>query len=632
MALAASIPQNAIVAKYLPVLLEQGLEKVPASHRKATVAYAMSLLADPVTGFWWFWLNLAWIRVKGDGKKAGWQRACPGGKPRINENGRGWEWQAEISKLLTIYDTLLILKARQIGFTYLLANLVVWAAIHSPNGAGIAVIANKTQTAKRLMQRSLQTYNRLPQWLKDEVPMLNPAISRMVFANGSIVEPYSGDPDAARSDDATWVFVDEVGELERLDDFYASIESIADDGGHLILCGTAKNNGLEGYVRDSAEGDTVAEAVVELECGETMHLPVTLGENNMHFLFVPDRVHPNRTDEWRAKKIRSFKGNLRNFEREHPQTWQEAFIAQGGGYFDSKALASALYVCRDLFEARDQRGHLVAARDNPYDVKFVPDAYGHVVRHATEEEFHALMEMRRPFAIGVDSAGNRDGGDAHAASALMQGVVPLLDKDFDPDTFTPHIQLFTIHGRFDADEYGQQCVNLGHLLGDAIMGIETNGVGVAVMQTVRRLHYPSIYRRRTSEKKMGSAITTEYGWWSNAETKQLAYGELERCLRNGYTDIRDYSTLLEMGNVLMLGTSANGIGAKTPKHDDRPDGLSIAHAIVHKCHAFGVRSANQSVASSPWGTAEWLEEQFKAQDLARNPKTVIGNENRSILR
>lgn len=634
MGLADPVTREEVVEGFLTVLLLHGLEKIPAEYRRATVAEAMKRLGDQKLGFLWFWLNLAWIKVKGQGANSGWQRACPDGRPRVNsQTGRDWAWQIEVARLLPQFTQFLVLKARQLGWTYLLANFVVWCAISSPE-QDIAVIANKLQSSKRIMRRALQVYKRLPAWLKSEVVLTNDAISNFEFSNGSRVEPYSGASGAARSESASRVIVDEIGEIDNLADFYADVEAISDDGGQLVMAGTAKDNGLEEFVTVAAEGKEVEACVIPLPDGGTHTLPAMYGENDMTFLFLPDYVHPTRTDEWYEKKAKAYKGNLRNFQREHPRNWREAFVAQGSGYFDAIRLKESRDAAFKQFEERDRRGTLLQSYSDPTDITFVDDPYGYVVIHASEKEFAARLASKRPFVIGADCAGDRigGGGDAHAASGLHIGRVP--EPDDDPDNLgfevVPHAQLVTIHGRFDSDEYATQLVRLGYLLGTAVIAIEQNGVGGTVLKTARRLRYPALYMRRVKPSNLTQRVSHEYGWWSDNTTKNIAYGECERCLRNGWTDIRDFDTTLEMGNVLMLGRGS--IGARDPKHDDRPDGLAIAHAMIPYARGFAGAVAPNAVHRPEWGSLEWLNARIDAQIAEREGRNRrLGSENRGIL-
>lgn len=627
--LPATTSQADILEGFIGILHDHGAEAVPERFRGEVIDAEWERICDPDVGFAYFWLHYAMVQIKGRRKGGqeldklayGWQRACPGGKPRVSKSGRSWYWQYLVALELVLYDLLLILKARQIGASFEFANLVVWAAL-TASEQNIAVIANKLQSAERLVRRAHAVYRRLPGWMRERVPMKSPAIRRTAFANGSVVEPYSGDPNAARSEAATWVFVDEVGEIEHLHEFYAATESVAEgEGCHFILFGTAKDNGIEEWCIDGDAGDVVSEQLVP-DAGEGGYtIEVREGLNGMHFMFLPYFLHPERDDDWMARKRKTYKGNLSNLDREYPGTWQQAFTAVGSKYFDEKTRMAKVVEVRAVWEERDRRGTLLVDPSARNGIKFVDDPYGHVVVHGSDAELYAMLDSGRPFSIGADCAGDRQTGDYHAASCIHKGIVPMGDTM--PQEVIPHVQFITIHGYMDGDAYGDLLVRAGTLLNNALLAIEVNGLGVAVLKRCRALGYKKLYSRRTAPTSKKDKPGRELGWWSaggrGGSTKAVAYGETERLFRNGWLDVRDPETLMEMGQVLNLGGAK--IGARNPRHDDRPDGLTIGVDVLPYTGSGSVFGADETPIPDFWS----LERAFGRIPNARE-RVIIGNE------
>jgi hypothetical protein len=623
----ATTSPEAVLEGFIGILHEHGADKVPERYRQEVLDAEWERICDPETGFAYFWLWYAMVQIKGRRKKGqavekgryGWQRACPGGLPRTDSSGRSWHWQYLVALEIVLYDLLLMLKARQIGMSFEFANLVDWAAM-TANEQNIAVIANKLQSAERLVRRAHAVYRRLPGWMRERCPVKSFAIRRTEFANGSVVEPYSGDPNAARSEAATWVFVDEVGEIEHLYEFYAATESVAEgEGCHFVLFGTAKDNGIEAWCIDGDAGDVVSTQFVP-DAGEAGYtIEVREGLNGMHFMFLPYFLHPARDEAWMARKRRTYKGNLANLDREYPGTWQQAFQAVGSKFFDEKARMRAIMSVRDVWEARDRRGTLVMDATAPSGIRFAEDGFGHVVMHASDEEMAAALSDGRPFTIGADCAGDRPMGDFHAATGLHVGIVP--ESDTIPQEVIPHQQLMTIHGYMDGDHYGTLLCRMGLFLNRALLGIEVNGLGVAVLKRCRALGYPKLYARRTAPTTKKDRPGRELGWYSTSANKSMGYGEAERLLRNEWIDIRDPETLEEMGQVLTLG--GGKIGAREPRHDDRPDGLMIAVAMV----PYAGRVVSSEVVTAKAADYDPFSMDRAFHRLARkSDKVLIGNE------
>jgi hypothetical protein len=182
----------------------------------------------------------------------------------------------------------------------------------------------------------------------------------------------------------------------------------------------------------------------------------------------------------------------------------------------------------------------------------------------------------------------------------------------------------------DSDLYAELLIRAGWMLGKALVAIEANGVGTAVIKYARRAKYPALFMRRPkSTKRKDKKIVPEYGWYSMNDNKNEAYGELERCLRNGWTEIMDLDTLAEMGNVLNLGSSK--LGARDPKKDDRPDGLAIAHGVIEYARAYqsAMLYDNVDVVVPDFGTMEWMERMLDEQREANVPR--LGQHNKKIL-
>jgi hypothetical protein len=326
-----------------------------------------------------------------------------------------------------------------------------------------------------------------------------------------------------------------------------------------------------------------------------------------------------------ARKRRTYKGNLANLDREYPGTWQQAFQAIGSKFFNEKTRMAVTMAVREVFEARDRRGSILPDLGSPSGYHFVEDGYGHVVLHCSDEELTEALCSGRPFVGGADSAGDRASGDYHAATFLHCGIVPISDTM--PALVIPHRQLLTIHGYMDGDAYGDLLHHAGVMFGTALLGIEVNGLGVAVLKRVRSLGYKRLYSRRSAPTSKRDKPTRELGWWSGGQTrgggsggsKAAAYGETERLFRNGWLDVRDPATLQEMGDVLTLG--GGRIGARDPKHDDRPDGLVIAVAMTPYARMGTTHEAETEDVADFWS----LERAFsKLPDLHK--KTLIGNE------
>jgi hypothetical protein len=611
-----------MLARYIEVLHTRGIEEVPPTFRERVCDAEWARICDERFGFAYWWLHYAWMYVKGRGPGKGWQRACPGGEPRVSDSGRTWAWQFQVALQVTLYDLLLILKPRQIGASYFFANFAIWASLSAPEQR-VAICANKMQTSENDVRRARLAYRRLPEWIRERVSVSNPAVTHFEFSNGSVIECYSGDPNSARSEGASWVLVDEIGEIEHLHEWFAATSPAAEEGGHMVMFGTGKDNGLEEWVLDCVAGPQTATLHLS-DYSDGVEMPVHEGINGMHFFFLPYYVHPERDEAWYEQKQRTFKGSLDRLRREFPAVWQDAFAGASGCVFDTDALKAQALLLREVPIDRDRRGSLVWD-GTPTSVRFVDDPRGAVTIHADAAEFGALLASKRPFVIFADTAGERASGDYHAASALQVGCVPYDERDhIELDDIVPHRQLVTIHGYMDADIYATLLVKMGYLLGNALLAVEENGVGQSVIVQARRLKYPAMYWRRTTPIGKTDKATQRMGWWTDIQSKQNMYGECERLLRNGWLEVRDGATLAEMSDVMNLGMGR--IGAKDPKTDDLADSIAGCCAIARNAKRWG-----GTVAPSSKPPAFSIAVLYEELDRRTRDSEYIGNEMGSFM-
>jgi hypothetical protein len=291
------------------------------------------------TGFIYFLLWYAFVYVKGRGEGKGWLRFCPDGKPRANEEtGKDWSWQLDLGRQMVEAAVLLVLKARQIGLSFLVCAYVVWYCISQPDQQ-VVIIANKMGSAKNLMRRCLNVYSRLPQWMQDRHPLVNDAVSGMEFANGSRIEPLSSRSDTGRSVSATLVVIDETAFVENLGEVFASAEACADNGGKIIMISTANgtDNKFYEWCTDGILGDVIGQ-IKARNGDEIENHPVRLGLNDMTFVFLPWWMDPSRDAAWMESKERKYRGSLGTLRQEYPRDEEEAFISTGLGYFTQEKL------------------------------------------------------------------------------------------------------------------------------------------------------------------------------------------------------------------------------------------------------------------------------------------------------
>lgn len=210
-----------------------------------------------------------------------------------------WPAQAEALEVLQTNDRVIILKARQLGITWLILALDAWSCWHH---AGVAILYfSKGQTeANELIRRVAGMYYRYP-GAKPKIQTENK--SELTWANGSRMLSLPATESAGRSFTASKIRLDEFAHMQWPQQTYSAVQPVVNDGGQLIILSTA-----------NGEGDPF----------HTIWQAASKGESPFTPLFLPWTARPSRTPTWYAATA-SAALSMAEMRREYPATPDEAF-------------------------------------------------------------------------------------------------------------------------------------------------------------------------------------------------------------------------------------------------------------------------------------------------------------------
>ena len=142
--------------------------------------------------------------------------------------------QAQALEHWSDYRYSLTLKARQIGWTTLVAAHQFWLAYFRPD-QNIIDLSRTEREAVLLLRKSKYGYQHLPKWMVERGPKsLVEHQQRMAFDNNSQITSMPSASDPARGESATLCVVDEWAFLPNAEEAWASIEPVVDVGGKLL--------------------------------------------------------------------------------------------------------------------------------------------------------------------------------------------------------------------------------------------------------------------------------------------------------------------------------------------------------------------------------------------------------------
>ena len=216
-------------------------------------------------------------------------------------------------------DALIILKARQLGITELVAAYTIWRTLR-PNITAI-IISQDDSAAKEFLRRARVIWDNLPPWLR--VAAVDEAkTSTLEMVNGSRILPFPATERAGRSFTAQILVLDEWAQQLHQEEIYAAASPIIkSSGGKIIGISTARGVGnfYARQWRKAQEG------------------------RGMYPVFLPWHVRPGRDQEWYDRATEDYEPWQK--AQEFPSNAEEAFRLSGRPRFDPDALADIAKGC-----------------------------------------------------------------------------------------------------------------------------------------------------------------------------------------------------------------------------------------------------------------------------------------------
>ena len=267
-------------------------------------------------------------------------------------------------------------------------------------------------------------------------------------------------------------------------------------------------------------------------------------------------------------------GDVQMFHQEYPSTPDEAFVSTGQCFFPQEAVAMRREAVRtDVWE----RGRFVIdwdAKKEPASWRWEADPQGPV-------QIRAKPEPGVPYVIGGDTAG--EGSDFFAGQVL--------------DNRTGE-QVAKLHHRLGERAYAEQMYCLGMYYNEALIGIETNFSTYPELK-LEELGYRNLYVRERFDSYSGKTQKA-FGFATTSRTRQTILDGLKDVALHDLDLIADYDTLGEM--LTFVRDEDGKVQAEEGKHDDLVMALAIAHHI---------RGQQRTSVETTAERAQWTRDQWE---------------------
>jgi len=493
----------------------------------------------------------------------------------------------------------IVLKARQIGFSTLIAAIIFTMTIYSPYRESL-VISDKDDHTKRIFEMYQRFYDHLPEEIKP-----TQAVGRkgnmLSTTNESTVSVETVSDDLARGATLRAAHASEFAMWKKQQEAMASLNSAVPLSPDAMLFIESTAKGMNFY-RDlfinaySGKSKSLKGWFEPWYRNDKYKMPYH-GEELQRFGDYGDEVALLKEYEadgmtveglmWRRAQIDSM--GLEMFHQENPTYPDEAFLSTGYSIFNAMKVQKRIEeVHRDV--TFKKRGHFeynaVTSPDNRRmsitNVKFVEDPGGDVT--IFEEPFPGY-----PYVIGVDPS-SIHGADNNIAQVIRHDgkcrkQVAIFEKQ-----------------NMDPDELGIYMYCLGTYYNTALIAVENNR-GQSTNKTLAKCAYRKIFVGQ-DQQGYEEDILTKYGISTQGSNKEDMINGLKALFREKPDEIVDVGTLQEMQTFVVLDIGKTGhyiMGALQGCHDDKVMSLAIAlTAAATNQQVTTVNREEAKKAALPW--------------------------------
>ena len=153
-----------------------------------------------------------------------------------------FNYQDDLLKNFNDHRFTVILKARQLGISTIVAAYVVWLMLFHRD-KNILVMATKFSTAANLVKKVKAIMRNLPPWIRIADISVDNRTRSFELSNGSQIKATSTSGDAGRSEALSLLVIDEAAHVEGLEELWTGLYPTLSTGGRCIALSTPNGVG-----------------------------------------------------------------------------------------------------------------------------------------------------------------------------------------------------------------------------------------------------------------------------------------------------------------------------------------------------------------------------------------------------
>lgn len=399
-----------------------------------------------------------------------------------------WPAQQQVAADLETHREVIALKARQLGFTWLVVTFALRELLFNPVATVLFFSKRDDEAAELVGFRLREMYARLPDWMRTDAITADKA-HEFALRTGSRALAFA--TTGGRSYTATLAIIDEADHVPDLQRMLSAIKPTVDAGGRLILLSTVDKSQPESPLK-------------------RLYRAARAGENTFRPIFAPWTAAPWRTQAWYEEKRRTIltaTGALDDLHQEYPATDAEALAPR---QLDKRIPSAWLTQCYQEAKSIDADAHYAPAQRLPA----IPALF-----------VFARPQPGRAYVIGADPA---EGNPTSDDSALI-----VLDAQAGEE-------VATLAGKFEPTVFAGYIAQLEQWYNCAAVLVERNNHGHAVIAQLGELGLSDT---------LVAGHDNRTGWMSSTLGKVRMYDAAADAIRNREVTIHSFGTLVQLQSI-----------------------------------------------------------------------------------
>ena len=224
-----------------------------------------------------------------------------------------YDYQKEIIEKITNNRRATVNTSRQAGKTTTAVAVILHYILFN-NHKTVALLANKGDSAREILDRIKIAYEALPDWLQQGVIEFNKGSAE--FENGSKILAASTSSSSIRGKSVSFLYIDETAFVEHWDDFFASVLPTIVSGNTTKMLFTSTPNGLNHFYKTCMGAQE--------------------GINGYEYVEVPWQRVPGRDEKWKEETLAAMNYDYQKFAQE----FECEFQGSSGTLISGNALKS----------------------------------------------------------------------------------------------------------------------------------------------------------------------------------------------------------------------------------------------------------------------------------------------------